>query len=87
MPRSSHEYSAMPIAERHDGSCSVNLSIASSEQVSMSKRDLIDRIIQLNRSAKRDFLQSFTEGELADYLRQLESVGPVVEYIAWPMAS
>jgi len=47
----------------------------------MSKRELIDRIIELNRSARRDFLQCFTENELADYLRQLESVEPVEEMV------
>ncbi len=40
----------------------------------MCKRDLIDRIMDLNRSARREFLQAFSENELADYLRQLESV-------------
>ncbi len=40
----------------------------------MSKRELIDRIMTLNRSARREFLQSFTENELADYLHQLESI-------------
>jgi hypothetical protein len=44
------------------------------EPVAMSKRELIERIMQLNRSARREFLQCFTENELADYLRQLESV-------------
>lgn len=44
------------------------------EHTIMSKRELIDRIMQLNRSARREFLQCFTENELADYLRQLESV-------------
>jgi hypothetical protein len=42
----------------------------------MSKRELIERIMQLNRSARREFLQCFTENELADSLRQLESVSP-----------
>jgi hypothetical protein len=42
----------------------------------MSKRELIERIMQLNRSARRDFLLCFTENELADYLRQLEAVVP-----------
>jgi hypothetical protein len=45
----------------------------------MSKRELIDRIMELNRSARREFLQCFTENELADYLRQLESVYPELE--------
>lgn len=40
----------------------------------MCKRDLIDRIMDLNRSARREFLQAFSENELADYLRQLESI-------------
>ena len=40
----------------------------------MSKRELIDRIMELNRSARIEFLQYFSENELADYLRQLESV-------------
>src|SRR5262245_13982007 len=40
----------------------------------MSKRDLIERIMKLNRSARREFLLDFTENELADYLRQLEAV-------------
>lgn len=42
----------------------------------MSKRELINRIMDLNRSARREFLQSFTENDLADYLRQLESIDP-----------
>lgn len=40
----------------------------------MSKRELIDRIMQLNRSARREFLQGFNENELNDYLQQLEAV-------------
>ena len=40
----------------------------------MLKRELIDRIMELNQSARREFLQCFTENELADYLRQLESI-------------
>jgi hypothetical protein len=42
--------------------------------MAMSKRELIERIMQLNRSARREFLLCFTENELADYLRQLEAV-------------
>lgn len=42
----------------------------------MSKRELIERIMELNRSARREFLQGFSENELADYLRQLESIQP-----------
>ncbi len=45
----------------------------------MSKPELIDRIMELNRTARREFLQEFTENELGDYLRQLESVMPRVE--------
>jgi hypothetical protein len=40
----------------------------------MSKRELIERIMTLNSSARREFLQGFSENELADYLRQLEAV-------------
>ncbi|MFQ5422922.1 MAG: hypothetical protein ACE5F9_02970 [Phycisphaerae bacterium] len=40
----------------------------------MSKRELIQRIMELNRTARREFLQEFTENELDDYLRQLESI-------------
>ncbi|MCG8403855.1 MAG: hypothetical protein MI923_01525 [Phycisphaerales bacterium] len=42
----------------------------------MSKRELIDRIRLLNRSAREAFLQAFTEDELAAYLQQLESIKP-----------
>lgn len=48
----------------------------------MSKRELIERIMQLNRSARREFLQCFTENELADYLHQLESIQPMTEAVA-----
>ena len=40
----------------------------------MSKRDLIDRIMRLNRSAKAEFLAAFSEAELRDYLRQLKEL-------------
>lgn len=52
----------------------------------MCKRDLIDRIMELNRSARREFLQAFSENELADYLRQLESVtcAPAMAAVAEP---
>lgn len=50
---------------------------ASAELTAMSKRELIEKIMQLNRTARREFLQAFTENELADYLRQLESVQPI----------
>lgn len=45
----------------------------------MSKRELIDRILEINRTARREFLLTFTENELADYLRQLESIS-VADY-------
>ena len=60
-----------------DGTGSLVPSSKTSEFTAMSKRELIDRIMKLNRSARREFLQAFTENELADYLRQLESVQPV----------
>lgn len=40
----------------------------------MSKQELIERIMRINRSARLEFLNGFTYGELNDYLRQLESV-------------
>ncbi|MFQ5501500.1 MAG: hypothetical protein ACE5EQ_04265 [Phycisphaerae bacterium] len=47
----------------------------------MSKRELINRIMDLNRSARREFLQAFNENDLADYLQQLESIKhPLLNY-------
>ena len=40
----------------------------------MSKNDLIDEIIRLNRSAKLEFLQQFDERDLRAYVEQLRSV-------------
>lgn len=37
----------------------------------MSKRELIDCICEINRSAKPKFLASFSEEELKDYLENL----------------
>jgi len=37
----------------------------------MSKRELIDCICQINRSARPDFLAHFTEEELTAYLEHL----------------
>jgi hypothetical protein len=37
----------------------------------MSKRELIDCICEINRSAKPEFLADFSEGELNDYLEHL----------------
>ena len=53
----------------------------------MSKRELIERIMQLNASARREFLQSFTENELTDYLQQLEAVGPLAHMVVEPEVS
>ncbi len=53
----------------------------------MSKRELIERIMKLNRTARREFLLCFTENELADYLRQLESVQPVPGAMPLAMAA
>lgn len=47
----------------------------------MSKRELITRIRQINQSAQEEFLFGFTENELCDYLRQLESVDQKVRII------
>jgi len=48
----------------------------------MSKRELIKRIMDLNRSARQEFLEAFTENELADYLRQLESITTTTSVVA-----
>lgn len=40
----------------------------------MSQRDLIESIQKINPTAPTDFLAAFTEEELLDYLRQLQSV-------------
>lgn len=45
----------------------------------MSKRELVDRIVQLNRGVRREFLLGFTENELADYLGRLEIVSRATE--------
>ena len=37
----------------------------------MSKRELIDCICQINKSAKPEFLANFTEEELTTYLEHL----------------
>ena len=39
--------------------------------VCMSKRELIDYICKINRSAKPEFLATFSEEELNDYLEHL----------------
>jgi len=53
----------------------------------MDKRELIDRIMRLNLTARREFLCSFTENELADYLRQLETIQPASGMIVEPELS
>jgi len=40
----------------------------------MSKIELIDRIVDLNRSAGTEFLRRFTVKDLSQYLRRLESL-------------
>ncbi len=37
----------------------------------MSKRELIDCIIEINKSARPEFLAGFSEDELNDYLEHL----------------
>lgn len=37
----------------------------------MSKRELIDCICEINRTAKPEFLANFSEGQLKDYLEHL----------------
>jgi HSP90 family molecular chaperone len=40
----------------------------------MSKEELINCICQINRSAQREFLESFTEEDLDEYLEHLLSL-------------
>jgi hypothetical protein len=40
----------------------------------MSKRELIDYICEINRSAKTDFLTAFSEKDLNEYLEHLLTV-------------
>jgi hypothetical protein len=41
------------------------------KDIAMSKRELIDCICEINRSAKPEFLANFTEEELNTYLEHL----------------
>jgi len=41
------------------------------DEKSMSKRELIDCICEINRSAKPEFLARFSKKELNDYLEHL----------------
>jgi hypothetical protein len=41
------------------------------KEVFMSKRELIDCILEINKSAKPEFLQQFSEEELKKYLEHL----------------
>jgi len=40
----------------------------------MTKRELIEQIMRLNRSARAEFLARFSQEELLDYLRQLREL-------------
>ncbi len=40
----------------------------------MTKRQLIEEIMRLNRSARAEFLARFSLDELLDYLRQLKEL-------------
>jgi len=40
----------------------------------MNKRELIEQIMKLNRSARREVLEGFSERELRDYLDQLSAI-------------
>lgn len=40
----------------------------------MSKREIIDRIMHLNRSARPEFLADFHEDDLRMYMEHLEAV-------------
>ena len=40
----------------------------------MSKRELIDRICEINKTAKAEFLAAFSEEELRNYLEHLKEL-------------
>ena len=48
----------------------------------MSKRELIDYICRINRTAKPEFLASFSEEELNDYLKHLMELD-LEELVVW----
>jgi hypothetical protein len=50
----------------------------------MGKKDLINAISAINKSASREFLAEFSMRELADYRRQLESLGMTASDFATP---
>ena len=43
----------------------------------MTKRQVIDEIVLLNRSALPGFLAQFEDGDLNEYLQRLREVGPL----------
>jgi hypothetical protein len=45
--------------------------------LAMSKIELIDAITTINPGTSREFLAEFSERDLLDYLRQLDSLGLV----------
>lgn len=48
--------------------------VAGREVTAMSKREIIDRIMHLNRSARPEFLADFHEDDLRMYMEHLEAV-------------
>ncbi len=42
--------------------------------IHMSKRELIDRICEINKTAKAEFLATFSEEELKNYLEHLKDL-------------
>ncbi len=48
----------------------------------MSKRELIDRICEINKSARTEFLASFPEEDLSAYLEHLMELKLDVEELA-----
>jgi len=51
---------------------------AKTKATSMGKRELIDRILTVNRETTREYLADFSERELVDYWRQLKGArGPI----------
>lgn len=47
---------------------------AERKELEMTKRELIGRITEINRSARAEFLAEFSEAELQHYLTNLEAI-------------
>ncbi len=54
------------------------------EGIVMTKRQLIDEIVSINRSAEAGFLAEFSDGELVEYLDSLRGTYKPVQTVTKP---